>query len=211
MKDDGKTTNKRTKKPAPAIASLFFTKEQRQQKKLEEEQARQDAAKQKENEERERALQRAASERERRIQEEIMLTKQRNDEMLRSGRKSSGGPATNDAPRTKERWWEPNASLNKDRERSSRSLAQSSSVTVTAVDGQADRDVSCPLLCLWIRSLRLKRNHCTGVSCHSRRDETLQSVDFPRWRPQRRCCGRCRGDVRRSQSMRLTSNWAHNC
>eukprot|EP01033_Poteriospumella_lacustris_P014164 gene14164-10116_t len=69
-----------------------------------------------------------------------MLTKQRNDEMLRSGRKSSGGPATNDAPRTKERWWEPNASLNKDRERSSRSLAQSSSVTATAVDGQADRD-----------------------------------------------------------------------
>lgn len=152
MKDDNKTTNKRTKKPTPAIASLFLTKEQRQQKKVEEEKARQESEKQKENEERERALQRAASERERRIQEEIMRTKQRNDEMLRSGRKSSGGPATNDAPRAQERWWEPNGSLVKDRDRSSRLLVQSSSsIAPAAGDGQGDRDVSLSLVFYFAR------------------------------------------------------------
>lgn len=142
MKDD-KGPNKRTKKSTPGIGSFFLTKEQRQQKIADEEKARQLAIKQKEAEEHQRALQHAASERERRIQEQILLTKQQNDEMLRSGRKSSGGPESNDVMRGKERWWEPNASVSKDRDRSSRSLVQNSAPT--AVDGQDAQDVSdCP-------------------------------------------------------------------
>lgn len=84
---------KREKKEEKAVvtAALFLTKEQRQQRRAEEKEAKlklekeeRDRKLREEAEERERLLQEQAKERERRIQEDILRTKQLNDQMLRA-------------------------------------------------------------------------------------------------------------------------------